>query len=51
MMETLQEGFMTKEEKQVFEFLLMIMQCLQTDTIADGIMEIRLKAKEGGYLH
>lgn len=47
----LQEGFMTKEEEQVYELLLIIMQTLQTDIVADDYYEIRVKMQQGGCLH
>ena len=50
-MEMLQEGFMTKEEKQVYELLLIIMQTLQTDIVTDGFYEIKVKIQEGDCLH
>lgn len=50
-MEMLQEGLMTKEEEQVYELLLIIMQTLQTDIVADGFYEIKVKIQEGDYLH
>lgn len=50
-MRAIQEGFMTKEEEQVYELLLIIMQTLQTDIVADGYYEIRVKMQQGGCLH